>query len=96
MWVVIWLSLGLLATLFTFAWVLGRERIYIKASISLASWALVAITAGDLFTLDDTGKEIALEVGSIRYFAAGLAVLSFIVLLLYRFDEYPPRREGAR
>lgn len=96
MWVGIWLALGLLATAFTFAWVLGHDRIYVKAGISLGSWALVAITGGDVYHVTDSGVETALDVGEIQYFAAGLAVLSFIVLLLYRFDEYPPRREGAQ
>lgn len=94
MWVGLWFALGVFATLWTTAWVLGHERIYIKAGISLASWALVALSGSDVYALTDTGEEIALEASSIQLFAAGLAVLSFFVLLLYRFDEYPPRRAG--
>jgi hypothetical protein len=95
MWVGIWLAIGLFATAWTFLWVLGRERIYIKAAVSLGSWALLALTGSDVYALTDTGETIALEVASLQVFAAGLAVLSFLVLVLYRFDEYPPRQAGG-
>lgn len=96
MYVAIWLALGLLATAFTFAWVLGNERIYIKAALSVASWSILAITTGGLYTLTDTGEEIAVDAPSLYYFSAGLAVLSFAIMVLYRFDEYPPPRDGAQ
>lgn len=96
MWVGIWLAIALNATAWTFLWVLGRDRIYIKAGISLASWALVALTGSGVYALTDTGSEVALEIPSLQIFAAGMAVLSFFVLLLYRFDQYPPRQAGGQ
>lgn len=91
MWVGIWLALGAFAAAATGAWIYGRDRIYVKAGVALAAWALFAIAGGDVYWLADCGNQVELHVGPIQWFGGGMALLSFFVLLLYRFDEYPPQ-----
>lgn len=85
-----WFALAAFALLMTLSWLFIEKRITTTSALAGATWALAALTGGNLTRITEDGTEIAVSIGSLQYFCTLLALLSFMVLILYRFDEYPP------
>jgi hypothetical protein len=54
----------------------------------------MALVGGDLEVFAAGTLQDA-PVPSLQYVTAALALLSFLVTILYRFDEYPPSRDDG-
>jgi hypothetical protein len=82
------------AGVLTLAWLFIERRITTTAGLAGAIWAVLALTGGSLTRQTDSATH---AVGSpqLQYVSLALAVLSFLALLLYRFDAYPPRDDDA-
>jgi len=85
-----WLALGGFSMLMTLAWLFVERRITTTTLLAGAGWAYMALTADSLVRYTETGSEISLSAGSLAYFCTGLALLSFLALVLFMFGEYPP------
>lgn len=91
----LWLSLGAFATLMTltYAFILPDERVYFSAGLAAVAWGVMSMSAQNLTRLTDQGKTEGVETPSLQFFTFVLALLSLLVLILYRFGEYPPETE---
>jgi len=85
-----WLLVAGFAMSMTVAWLFLPKRITTTSALAGAAWAYAALTGGQLTRITEDGTEIAVSIGELQYFCTLLAVLSFLALILYRFDAYPP------
>lgn len=92
-----WHALGLFAVIMTLFWAafMPTKRVYLTSGFSGGAWAIMAFTARDLTRVTNNGVELSVEEPALQMFSAALAVLSFLVLILYRFGAYPPESEPA-
>lgn len=92
-----WLAVGAFATLMTVAYLFRpRERVTFSSLFAGVGWAWMAFVAGNVETLaPGTGEAVSASEPSLQYVLTALALLSWTVTLLYRFDEYPPVRDDG-
>lgn len=88
-----WLALAGFATLLTFCWMFVPRRLFVTTGIGGASWSTLALTGGGIEKVLRDGTRVAAPAPELQYVAVGMAVLSFLALLLYYFDYYPPSGE---
>jgi uncharacterized membrane protein len=85
-----WLAMAVLATLLTFAWLFVERRIYMTGLFSGLIWLFLALTGDDVYRITETGEQVAAPVGVIQYFTLSVGLLSFLAVILYHYDHYPP------
>jgi hypothetical protein len=85
-----WLALGAFSMILTLGWLFVERRITTTAILAGAGWSYMALTADSLTKITQDGTEVATTAGSLGYFCTGLALLSFLALLLRFFGHYPP------
>lgn len=85
-----WFALTAFAFFMSVAWLFIERRITTTSALAGATWALAAVSGGDLTRITQDGTEVAVEVGVLQYICTLMALLSLLVLILYRFGEYPP------
>lgn len=86
-----WLAVGIFALTMTLAYLFRpEERVTFTSLMAGVAWAWMSLLAGDLEIYVQGSLEQA-TVPSLQYITAGLSLLSLLVTILYRFDEYPPR-----
>lgn len=93
MWHVYWLALGAFSTLMTLLWLVVSpyERVYFTAGMGGVGWVLMALTAPGVSRLTEAGTTVQAPVSEpLQLFVGLLGFLSLVVVVLYRFDEYPP------
>lgn len=93
MWEAHWLGLGVFGTLWTVIWIYAQpyERVYFSAGMSFIAFSTMALTAPGVERVTESGAIVAAPVSEeLQLVTALLAVLSLVVLFLYRLDEYPP------
>lgn len=91
-----WWAVVIFALIMTLAWLFIEERVTTTALLAGASWSFAALTGGNLTRYEVSNAEVVtynLSVGYVQYIAVFLALLSFLVLLLYRFGLYPPEED---
>lgn len=85
-----WLAAGAFAVVMTFTYLFRPdERVTFTSLFAGVAWAWMALVGGSVEvyaagTLQDA------TASSLQYVTFGLAALSFLVTILYRFGEYPP------
>lgn len=96
MYLRIWYGVALLATLMTVLYLLLPERqVTLTSGIAGFAWAFAAIRGGSLTILNQDGTETAATTTDALQLLTGvLALVSFIVWILYRYGEYPPDPPG--
>lgn len=89
-----WHALAAWATIWTLGYIYRpTERVVFTSGVATASWAITALTGGTAVKYAQDGTPIAQDLGALQYVAAGMSVLSFLVLLLYWWDVYPPQTD---
>lgn len=85
-----WWGVVLFAFTMTAAWLFIEKRVTTTALLAGAGWSFAFFTGVELVHRTETGATYTTSAGTVRYFALFLALLSFVVLILYRFGHYPP------
>lgn len=88
-----WWAVVVFAMVMTVAWLFVEDRVTTTALLAGAAWSFAALTGGNLTrhaVSNGDHMTYTVSVGYIQYIAVFLALLSFLVLLLYRFGLYPP------
>jgi len=88
-----WFALVGFAFSMSVAWLFIERRITTTSGLAGITWALAALSGGNLTRITNDGTEVAASVDELQYLCTLMAVLSFMVLLLYRFDAYPPNAD---
>jgi len=88
-----WILLVGFAFLMSVAWLFIERRITTTSALAGVTWALAALTGGNLTRITQDGSEVAVSVDELQYICTIMAVLSLMVLILYRFDAYPPNAD---
>jgi formate hydrogenlyase subunit 3/multisubunit Na+/H+ antiporter MnhD subunit len=89
-----WFAVGAFSMFMTAAWLFSDRRITITGLFSAIGWSWMAVTGGDITRYTESGTEIALSVDELQYLCSALALLSFLAVVLYQFDHYPPRADN--
>lgn len=90
-----WLALAAFALIFTLVWSIGETRINMAAALSGVAWAVAGITGGTVEQRLDTGDLVSAAVSEeLRYLCLGLALLSFLAMVLHWFSIFPPGAES--
>lgn len=93
-----WFALAAFATLCTWTWLVvePEEKVYFTAGLGAAAWTFLALTArGVERSLEAGGMEPADAGVIVQLFIGILALLSLLVIVLYRAGLYPPPDDEA-
>lgn len=85
-----WYAVGAGSLLMTFAWLFVEKRITFTSLFAGIGWGWLALVGGSITKYTESGTEIPLAAPSLQYILGGLAILSFLAGVLYRFGHYPP------
>lgn len=88
-----WWAIVVFALLMTLAWLFVEKRITTTSMLAGGAWSFAALTGSELVHTTEAGITYTRSAGEIRYFALLLALLSFVVLILYRLGHYPPEED---
>jgi len=88
-----WWAIVVFSFVMTLAWLFVDKRVTTTALLAGAGWSFAVLTGGKLTYTTEAGIRYYNNVGEIRYFALFMALLSFMVLILYRFGHYPPEED---
>jgi hypothetical protein len=89
------LWLGVFTMTMTVAWLFVERRVTTTAMLSAIGWSVMALTGGNLTRVTEDGSEISTSIDELQWICTLLALLSFVVLVLYRFGHYPPTDDDA-
>ena len=93
-----WYGLGVLALIMTMTWLHleDSEKVYFTAGIGGTAWLLMSLTARGLERLTETGTTVPADAGVlIQLFTGIMALLSLLVVVLYKSELYPPPGDDA-
>lgn len=91
-----WWAVVLFAFAMTAAWLFVEKRTTTTALLAGAAWSFAALTGGNLTRhafSSGVHSTYTVSTGYIQYLAMLMAILSFLVLLLYRLGAYPPEED---
>lgn len=88
-----YLGVAIFAAACTYLWAFRDDRITLTGTLATASWALLALTGSEVVTQTSCCQVTTAVPPAVRYLQAGLALLSFIAVVLYHLGVFPPEEE---
>lgn len=89
MWALLFLTILVLTAGATWAYAVREQAIMLMTMLATTGWSLLALTGGQIDIYHQDGSVTTVAEPAFQYVATGLALLSFLALILWYFGEFP-------